>query len=351
MAVKTRAWTLVARPDGLPTRDHFALREFSDPPLGHDEVRVRNLWLTVGPAMRVRMSAETRGYLPPYELGAPMGGWAIGEVEASNAAVLTAGDLVIHQYGLRDFGQGPASNFEKIPRRGPPAEHYLNALGSTGYTAYVGLVDIGKPRPGETLFVSGAAGAVGSTAVQIGKTLGLKVIGSAGGDTKCRRLRELGADASIDYKSPGLFVDKLAAAAPDGIDICIDNVGGEQLDAALAVAKPHARFALSGMISSYNQERASDTMHNLNRIVTQRIRITGYLPFTDHLEGLGRFRALMESWIEAGTFDPWQTVREGLDSVPQVIEDLFAGEFAGKPLIHLSSVPASHRYDAATARN
>ncbi|MFZ5781807.1 MAG: NADP-dependent oxidoreductase [Pseudomonadota bacterium] len=335
MAVKTQAWTLIRRPDGMPRREHFALREFDEPPLGDGEVRVRNLWLTVGPAMRVRMSAETRGYLPPYDLGKPIGGWAIGQVVASKAAALAEGDLVIHQYGLRDVGQGPASAFEKLPMPGPPPEHYLNALGSTGYTAYVGLVDIGKPQTGETLFVSGAAGAVGSTAVQIGKALGLTVIGSAGGEAKCRLLRDLGADAAIDYKSPGRLVDKLAAAAPRGIDIYIDNVGGEHLDAALSLANPHARFALSGMISSYNQEHASDTMHNLNRIVTQRIRVQGYLPFTDHLEGLGRFRDLMWSWIEAGRFRPLQTVREGLDQVPQAVEDLFAGGFTGKPLIRL----------------
>ena len=335
MTMKSRAWTLIRGPDALPAHDHFALREFDDPALGDGEARVRNLWLTVGPAMRVRMSAETRGYLPPYELGMPMGGWAVGEIVASKASALAEGDLVIHQYGLRDFGQGPSAAFEKLPMPGPPPEHYLNALGSTGYTAYVGLVEIGKPQPGETLFVSGAAGAVGSTAVQIGKALGLTVIGSAGGDAKCRLLRELGADAAIDYKSPGLLVDKLAAAAPGGIDIYIDNVGGEHLDAALAVANPHARFALSGMISSYNQERASDTMHNLNRIVTQRIRVQGYLPFTDHLDGLGRFRDLMWSWIEAGAFHPWQTIRDGLDCVPQAIEDLFAGGFTGKPLIRL----------------
>jgi len=335
MTTKTRAWTLSARPEGLPTRDHFEQRELDLAPLVDGEIRVRNLWLTVGPAMRVRMSAESRGYLPPFDLGMPLGGWAVGEVVASKSATSSEGDLVVHQYGLRDFGQGPSTAFEKLPMPGPDPKHYLNALGSTGYTAYVGLVEIGKPQPGETLFVSGAAGAVGSTAIQIGKALGLNVIGSAGGEAKCRLLRELGADAAIDYKSPGLLVDKLAAAAPGGVDIYVDNVGGEHLDAALALANPHARFAISGMISSYNQERASDTMHNLNRIVTQRIRLEGYLPLADRPGGLGPFRDLMWSWIEAGTFQPWQTVREGLNCVPQVIEDLFAGRFTGKPLIRL----------------
>lgn len=335
MTSRTRAWTLIDRPEGLPTRQHFALYEFDDPPLPEGEVRVRNLWLTVGPAIRVRMSAHTRGYLPPFALGKPMEGWAIGEVVASRSPALAEGDLVIHQHGLRDFGQGPAAGFEKLPKPGPPPYHYLNALGSTGYTAYVGLIQIGEPRAGETLFVSGAAGAVGSTAVQIGKALGLTVVGSAGGAAKCRLLLDLGADAAIDYKSPGPLTEKLAAAAPQGIDIYLDNVGGEHLDAALAVANPHARFAMSGMISTYNRDRARDIMQNLNRIVTQRVRLQGYLPFADHPGGLGQFRDQMWSWLEAGQLRPLQTCWDGLEHVPQVIEDLFAGGFTGKPLIRL----------------
>jgi NADPH-dependent curcumin reductase CurA len=335
MTWKTRAWTLIDRPDGLPKREHFALHGFDDPPLCEAEVRVRNLWLTVGPAMRVRMSAQTRGYLPPFALGRPMEGWAIGEVVASRLPALAEGDLVMHQHGLRDYSQGPAAGFEKLPQPGPPPHHYLNALGSTGYTAYVGLLHIGEPRPGETVFVSGAAGAVGSTAVQIGKALGLTVVGSAGGEAKRRLLLDLGADAAIDYRSPGPLTEKLAAAAPQGIDIYIDNVGGEHLDAALAAAKPHARFAMSGMISSYNRDQARDVMHHLNRIVTQRIRLQGYLPFADHAEGLGPFREQMWSWIEAGRVRPLQTIWDGLEHVPTVIEDLFAGGFTGKPLIRL----------------
>ena len=148
-----------------------------------------------------------------------MEGWAIGEVVASRSAALAEGDLVIHQHGLRDFRQGPAAGFEKLPKPGPPLYHYLNALGSTGYTAYVGLIQIGEPRAGETLFVSGAAGAVGSTAVQIGKALGLTVVGSTGGAAKCRLLLDLGADAAIDYKAPGPLTEKLAAAAPRGIHL------------------------------------------------------------------------------------------------------------------------------------
>lgn len=334
MTGKFKAWTLVARPEGLPTRDLFELRDFQDAPLAEGEVRVRNDWLTVGPAMRVRMSAQTRGYLPPYALGEPMPGWAVGEVIASRSSDFQEGDLVLHQFGLRDFGQGPSAAFEKLPSTGSP-EHYLNAMGSTGFVAYFGLLEIGKAQAGETLFVSGAAGAVGSTAVQIGKAIGLKVVASAGGGTKCELLKGIGADAVIDYKSPGSLEEKLAAAAPQGIDVYLDNVGGEHLDAALANANPQARFAISGMIGSYNQEQVSETMHHLNRIVTQRIRIEGYLPYTDRADLLDTFREQMAAWIANGTVRPWQKVRVGLGTVPQAIQDLFTGGSTGKPLIRV----------------
>lgn len=330
-----RAWTLVKRAEGIPSSDLFALRDFENAPLADGEVRVRNDWLTVGPAMRVRMSAETRGYLAPYGLGEPIPGWAVGEVIESRSADFRPGDRAMHQFGMRDYGQGPATAFEKLPSSGAP-EHYLNAMGSTGFVAYYGLFEIAKAKAGETLFVSAAAGAVGSTAVQIGKAIGLTVIGSAGGSAKGERLKEIGADAVIDYKTPGSLEEKLAAAAPQGIDIYLDNVGGKHLDAALASANPNARFAISGMISSYNQERASDTMHHLNRIVTQRIHIQGYLPYADRADMLGAFREQMSAWIDNGTVRPWQEIRDRLESVPQAIEELFTGGFLGKPLIRLN---------------
>lgn len=339
MTTKFRAWTLVKRAEGLPGSDLFALRDFECAPLADGEVRVRNDWLTVGPAMRVRMSAQTRGYLAPYGLGEPIPGWAVGEVVASRSPDFKPGDRVLHQYGMRDFGQGPAAGFEKLPSSGSP-EHYLNAMGSTGFVAYFGLFEIAEAKAGETLFVSAAAGAVGSTAVQIGKALGLKVVGSAGGSAKGERLREIGADAVIDYKSPGALEEKLAAAAPQGVDIYLDNVGGEHLDAALANANPNARFAISGMIGSYNEERVSETMHHLNRIVTQRIRIQGYLPYSDRPDLLGAFRQQMSAWIDNGIVRPWQEIREGLENVPQAIQDLFTGGFTGKPLILLNTEDA-----------
>jgi NADPH-dependent curcumin reductase CurA len=335
-AVKTRAWVLSARPDGRPTAEHFRLREVASPALGPGEVRVRNTYLTVSPAMRVRMSADTRGYLPAYPLDEPLAGAAIGEVIASYAAGLSKGDLVLHQLGCRDIAQGPAAEFERLPNSGPPPELFLAELGSSGFTAYSGLVTVAACQAGETLFVSGAAGAVGSAAVQVGKALGMRVIGSAGGPAKCELVLDLGADAAIDYKSAGTLLDKIAAAAPDGLDVYFDNVGGEHLDAALALARPHARFAISGMISSYNEERVTETLHNLNRIVTRRIRIEGFMPGTDIPHLRSAFRTQMWTWISGGQVRPLQSVRHGLESLPQAFCDLFAGGAVGKLLIRLA---------------
>jgi len=329
------AWGLAARPQGLPRPEDFTLVRLAAPPLAKGEVRVRNTCLTVSPAMRVRMSAETRGYLPPYGLGEPIAAAAVGEVIESRAPDLPEGAAVLHQLGCRDIAQGPATAFERLPDAGPPPELFLSELGSTGFTAYSGLVGIADCEAGETLFVSGAAGSVGSAAVQIGKALGLRVIGSAGGPAKCQLVRSLGADAALDYKSPGGLLEKLAAAAPEGLDIYLDNVGGEHLDAALGVANPHARFAISGMISSYNMEQVTETFHNLNRIVTRRIRIEGYLPGTDLASLRPAFQDQMWSWIVSGAVKPLNTVRRGLGTIPQAISDLFAGAAVGKLLIRL----------------
>jgi NADPH-dependent curcumin reductase CurA len=335
MTSRTRAWTLIDRPEGLPTRQHFALYEFDDPPLPEGEVRVRNLWLTVGPAIRVRMSAHTRGYLPPFALGKPMGGWAIGEVVASRSPALAEGDLVIHQHGLRDFGQGPAAGFEKLPKPGPPPYHYLNALGSTGYTAYVGLIQIGEPRAGETLFVSGAAGAVGSTAVQIGKALGLTVVGSAGGAAKCRLLLDLGADAAIGLQVTGTTDREAGGCCSAGNRHLPRQCGrrasrrgaGRSQPACALRDERHDQHLQSGPRPRHHAESQPHrhTTHSPAGLSALR-RSSG---------GLGQFRDQMWSWLEAGQLRPLQTCWDGLEHVPQVIEDLFAGGFTGKPLIRL----------------
>ena len=249
-----RAWHLVNRPSGLPTDDDFALRDVELPPLADGMLRVRNLWLSVDPYMRGRMN-DVKSYVPAFELGEPMEGGAIGEVVESKAEGFGPGDLVLHMAGWRDEAVIPARGVNKLPQLGAPPERFLGVLGVTGATAYFGLLDVASAKEGDVIFVSAAAGAVGSVVVQIAKAKGMTVIGSAGGPEKCEFVRSLGADEVIDYKS-GPVLKSLAAAAQavgaGGIDVYFDNVGGDHLDAAFALARNNARFAICGMIEYYN---------------------------------------------------------------------------------------------------
>ena len=249
-----RAWHLTSRPQGMPTADNFELKDVALPPLGDGTIRVRNHWLSVDPYMRGRMN-DVKSYVPPFQVGEPMDGGAIGEVVESNAEGFEPGDLVQHMSGWRDEAVVPARAANKLPSLGAPPEQFLGVLGVTGVTAYFGLLDAAQAKEGDIVFVSAAAGAVGSVVVQIAKAKGMTVIGSAGGPEKCEFVRSLGADHVIDYKA-GPILKGLAAAAPDGIDVYFDNVGGDHLDAAFALARNNARFAICGMIEGYNRGRA-----------------------------------------------------------------------------------------------
>jgi NADPH-dependent curcumin reductase CurA len=326
------AWYLKSRPVGMPTPENFELRPLPLPALEPGMVRVRNRWLSVDPYMRGRMS-DTKSYVPPFEVGAPLEGGAIGEVVESRAEGLSPGDLVTHRLGWRDEAVGPAEAFRKLPASGLPPQTYLSTLGMIGATAYFGLLAVGEPKRGETLFVSAAAGAVGSHVVQIGKIKGLHVIGSAGGPEKTALVRALGADEAIDYKAPGPLVEKLGAAAPEGIDLYFDNVGGEHLDAALAHARVGARFPVCGMISSYNSTEPVGLRY-LFRIIAARIRIQGFLvgDFTDRFD---EFHREMGHWVAEGRITSEETVVEGLASVPEAFLALFSGRNTGKMLVRL----------------
>jgi NADPH-dependent curcumin reductase CurA len=212
-----RAWHLKSRPQGMPTADDFELKEIDLPPLGGGTIRVRNHWLTVDPYMRGRMN-DVKSYVPPFQLDQPMGGGAIGEVVESNAEGFVPGDLVLHFAGWRDEAVVPARTATKLPDLGAAPQQFLGILGTTGATAYFGLLDAASAKEGDVVFVSAAAGAVGSTVVQIAKAKGMSVIGSAGGKDKCDFVRSLGADQVIDYRA-GPIVKSLQAAAPEGIDV------------------------------------------------------------------------------------------------------------------------------------
>jgi NADPH-dependent curcumin reductase CurA len=327
-----QAWTLTARPVGLPKLADFSLVDIALPPLEDGLVHVRNLWLSVDPYMRGRMN-DAKSYAQPYMLNQPMVGGAVGEVVESRATGFAVGDLVLHSWGWRDEVVAAAGSFAKLPSLDVPEQRFLGHLGMPGMTAYFGVLEVASAKAGDVLFVSAAAGAVGSAVVQIAKIKGLTVIGSAGGAQKCAVVRELGADAVIDYQAEGSLDDKLAAAAPDGIDIYFDNLGGAHLDAALGAAKDNARFAMCGMIETYNDQNPPG-LRNMMRIVRARIRMQGFIIF-DYNHRLGEFHAQMGRWMAEGRIQSTETLRHGLDQTPAAFLELFSGGNSGKMLVKL----------------
>jgi NADPH-dependent curcumin reductase CurA len=326
-----RAWHLKSRPQGLPTAANFELKDVAQPPLEDGMVRVRNDWLSVDPYMRGRMN-DVKSYVPPFQVGAPMEGGAVGTIVESSSPHLKEGETVFHMLGWRDEAVGLAGAFNKVPPLGVPPQQFLANLGLTGATAYFGLLKVAEAKEGDIVFVSAAAGAVGSAVVQIAKAKGMTVIGSAGGADKCAWVRELGADAAIDYKA-GPVLKQLMAAAPNGIDVYFDNVGGEHLDAAFAAARQNARFAICGMIDSYNKGEPQ-AFRYIMRVIAARIMMKGFI-YTDYLPQIGEFYRDIGQWIAEGRIQSRETVREGLESMPDAFLDLFSGANTGKMLVKL----------------
>ncbi len=337
--ITSREWHLASRPVGMPTHENFAIATTTVPAPGEGEVTVRNTWLSVDPYMRGRMM-DRESYVPPFQIGAPMQGGAIGEVIASGHPDYAVGDKVSSMLGWREaFTARPgAAMMMKLPQVGIPDQAFLSVAGMPGLTAYAGLLRIGEPKPGETVFVSGAAGAVGSLVCQIAKIKGCRVVGSAGGADKARFLvEELGVDAAIDYKgvsSAQGLIKAVRAAAPNGIDVYFDNVGGDHLTAALEVSNPHARFAICGMISIYNATDLPAGPPNMANIIGKKLKLQGFI-VSDHQDLLPQFMADMATWIGAGQIRWRETVREGIEATPDAFLGLFAGENLGKMLVKL----------------
>ena len=326
-----RAWHLMRRPDGMPVMEDFALKELALPALDDGMVRVRNRFLSVDPYMRGRMN-DVKSYVPPFQIDAPMDGGAVGEVVESRDPAFAVGDKVVHMAGWRDEAVVPGAALNKLPDLGVEPQQFLGNLGLTGGTAYFGLLDAAQAKAGDIVFVSAAAGAVGSAVVQIAKAKGMTVIGSAGGADKCAFVTSLGADAVVDYKA-GSLLKQLAAVAPKGIDVYFDNVGGEHLDAALALARPNARFAMCGMIDGYNTGEPT-SLRYIMRIIAMRIRLQGFI-YTDYLAQLGDFYRDMGGLIASGQVKPRDTVVEGLERTPEAFLGLFTGANTGKMLVKL----------------
>jgi hypothetical protein len=327
-----RAWHLISRPDGLPTADDFALREHDLPELGENMVRLRNRFLSVDPYMRGRMN-EAKSYIPPFALDSPMEGGALGEVVESSAEGFAPGDLVVHMAGWRDEAVLPAKAVQKAPPiPGVEPQAFLGVLGMPGATAYFGLLDAALARQGDIVFVSAAAGAVGSAVVQMAKARGMTVIGSARGADKCDFVRSLGADSAIDYTAAPIL-HGLRQAAPDGIDVYFDNVGGDHLDAAFARARLNARFALCGMIGGYNS-REPMAFRYIVRVIAMRITVRGFL-YGDYAPRLSEFYSEVGQWVASGKIRSHDTISDGLESAPDAFLGLFSGANTGKMLVRV----------------
>lgn len=336
--MQSREMQLKRRPVGTPVGEDFALAVVDVPPPGAGEVQVRNLWMAIDPAMRGRMN-DAKSYVPPFALDAAMEGPAIGEVVASNDPGFASGDLVFSRLGWRELFNAPAEALRHRDRGALPPQAFLGFAGSTGLTAYAGLLRIAELRESDVVFVSAASGAVGSIACQIARIKGAKVIGSAGGPRKKAFLTDvIGVDAAIDYKAEPNLTKALArevkAIGASGIDVNFENVGGEHLQAALALANYKARFAICGMISQYNVTEAPTVPRNLTALMTKSIRMEGFIVL-DHMDLEPQFLADMKAWHAAGLIAQAETVYEGIERSLDAFNGLFTGANLGRTLVKL----------------
>jgi NADPH-dependent curcumin reductase CurA len=332
-----RQWLLAKRPLGMVTRDNFEYAETPVPEPGEGEVLVRNLYLSFDPTQRNWM-VDRESYLPPVAIGEPMRAGSIAQVVESRHPEFEVGDRVQTAGGWQDYvvvapGQGPMG-LTKIPADVPP-EMMLSVLGITGITAYFGLLDIGNPQPGETVLVSGAAGATGSVAGQIARIKGCRVVGIAGGPEKCAWLRdEAGFDAVIDYKHEDVNA-RIGATCPDKLDVFFDNVGGNTLEAALNHINIKARVVLCGGISNYNATEPVPGPANLMNLVTMRARMEGFI-ILDYLPRAAEAIQDLMAWVSSGELKYRVDVQEGFDNIPDTLQRLFTGQNLGKQLLKIA---------------
>ncbi|HWQ24200.1 MAG TPA: NADP-dependent oxidoreductase [Gaiellaceae bacterium] len=328
----SREIRLVARPRGFPDESLFELAETPIPEPGEGQLLVRNAYFSVDPYMRPRMN-DVRSYVAPFTLGEAMTGGAVGRVAVSRHPAFAEGEWVLHGLGWREWALSDGSGVRKIDPAVAPVSTALGVLGMPGFTAWWGIFQIGRPEPGETVFVSGAAGAVGSAAAQMAKIAGCRVIGSAGSAAKVAWLRELGLDGAFDYRerSPRAA---LAELAPDGLDVYFDNVGGDHLEAAIGALRNHGRIVACGSISRYNELEPPPGPRNMFMIVTKRLRMQGYI-ISDHYDRFPEFYAQACGWVREGRLRYRETVIEGIENAPRAFLGLLRGENVGKMLVRV----------------
>lgn len=334
MMSETREIHLANRPEGMPTTQNFTLLKKALSPLKDGQVLIQNLWMSVDPYMRGRM-ADRKSYIAPFALNQVLEGGAIGEVIASKNSKFPVGTKVSSMLGWREHAVTDTTDLTAIPLTALDSSHFLGVLGMPGMTAWTGLTRITDLNAGETLFVSAASGAVGSVACQIGKLMGARVIASVGSDEKAELLKSYGVDAVINYKTCGNLTQALTKAAPEGIDVYFENVGGEHLAAALNNMKDHGRIAVCGMISQYNNTNPTPSPDNLSLIVMRKLKLEGFI-VSEHWAHYPEFAVKMAQWLAEGKVKAEQTIYQGLEQAPDAFIGLFAGKNRGKMLVKLA---------------
>jgi NADPH-dependent curcumin reductase CurA len=331
-----REWLLAERPTGEPDQDSFELRETDVPAPAPGELLVRTRFLSVDPYMRGRMR-DAESYAEPWDVGDALKGGVVGEVVESESDAYDAGDLVTGEGKWADYATLDADDVAPVDPSVAAPEAYLGVLGMPGRTAYFGLLEVGEPKPGDTVVVSGAAGAVGSVVGQIAKRNGCRVVGFAGSDEKTDWLTdELGFDAAVNYKTTDDYRAALDEAAPDGVDVYFDNVGGPITDAVFTQLNLDARVAVCGQIAHYNDEEVPTGPRKLPQLIPVRAKVQGLL-IADFATRFGEASERLGQWVASGDLKHRETVVEGLENAPDAFLGLFSGDNIGKQVVRVSA--------------
>ncbi len=331
--ITSREVRLKSRPAGMPEAENFAVVETQVGAPGAGELLIRNHYMSVDPYMRGRM-IDRKSYVPPFQIGAVLQGGAVGEILESNAPEFPVGGYVSHNYGWREVFVAKPDGMQLVDPELAPLSTYLGVLGMPGMTAYVGLFNAASLQENETVFVSGAAGAVGSLAGQIAKVKGCRVLGSAGSKDKVKHLTEhLGFDYAFDYHD-GDLLGQLRQGAPDGLDVYFDNVGADHLEAAIFHMRPFGRIALCGAIATYNDTEPRPGPVNLSMAIGLGLRLQGFI-VSHYADAREAFVRDVSTWIKEGKVKYDETVLQGIDQAPEAFKGLFTGANIGKMLVKL----------------